>query len=124
MQSSKVRSAEPTLQGSAILLAALQRLKASNARTSIRSLAQRTGITPSYLSKILRGLKPISTSLLLPLSQSFSLDPIESRQLQEAILRNIENTNLSPKTGVRILHEDSPDPVSQYKTLSKSDFFE
>ena len=106
----------------ALLTGALLRLKKDNSLTSLRSLAQRMNVSPSYLSKIMRGLKPVSPALIPKLQKAFHLDLIETKALQRLTLENIEEKSLTPTTGLTSLESKASSSLEQYNGLTKKDF--
>lgn len=101
---------------------ALQRLKTQQTNVSIRSLAHRLSISPSYLSKILRGKKDIPAKLIAPLSKVFHLDLIETKELQRLVFEKLEQKKTSHATGIRVITSESP-KYQAYHTMGSSDYF-
>lgn len=105
-----------------LLTRALLRLKRDNPQTSLRSLALRMDVSPSYLSKVMRGLKPVSPALIPKLQKAFHLDLIETKSLQRLTLENIEEKSVTPSTGLKSLEVKSASGPETYRGLTKKDF--
>ena len=69
-----------------ILTGALARLSTKERRSSIRSVARRVSVSPSYLSKIFRGERPLTAKRLPPLAKALQLDRHEVAHLERAII--------------------------------------
>lgn len=61
--------------------------KRKNSRLSLRAVARKAGISPSYLSKIFSGQKPLPLARVRPLASALDLDPAAMRTLERAALR-------------------------------------
>jgi uncharacterized protein (TIGR02147 family) len=106
-----------------LLSEAAARLKRRAPGMTVRALAARLKVSPSYLSKILRGKKPISQSMLSRLVKALGLDSQQIAQLQRAILEEIENEDLVPATGIRTSRLEISSPVESYRNLERGDFW-
>lgn len=59
----------------------------ANRRISLRAIARKAGLSPSYLSKILSGQKALPLPRLRALASALDLDPAAIRNLERAALR-------------------------------------
>lgn len=107
---------------SQLLQEALGRLKMQNPQLSIRALARQCHLSPSYLSKLIRGDKNIPAKLVDQLSTVFKLDILEAREMQKRVLEFYEDRNLSKKTGFKIIRDESQS-LDSYKKLTKDDLW-
>lgn len=105
-----------------ILMKAFLRLKDENRNTSIRSVAKRSMISASYLSKLLRGEKSVPLKLIQKISKSLHMDFVEINNLQRLVLEELEEKKVNRKTGMKIVHV-SPVNFQEYKTMTRSDYF-
>jgi uncharacterized protein (TIGR02147 family) len=107
-----------------ILQSALERLKIQRELVSLRSLAAGLKVSPSYLSKVLRGQRRISASLLGPLARLLRLDHHEVAELQRLSLEQHENRKLVSVTGFRTLKRAPASQITtDYKSLSATDMW-
>ena len=124
MTSKKVNSNKPLNCGSELLREALTNLKSqSHSSVSIRFLAKACQISPSYLSKLVRGDKPIPPKLISILSKHFKLEMSESRELQKRVLQAYELKKVSAETGFTIVKKETGDPLNDYLKLPEKYFF-
>ncbi len=113
-----------TNSAAALLREALANLKSnSNGLISIRSLAKSCDVSPSYLSKIVRGDKPIPPILVKVLSKIFKLDVTDSRELQKRVLQAYELKKVASETGFTIVKNENGDPLKDYLKLPEKYFF-
>jgi uncharacterized protein (TIGR02147 family) len=106
-----------------LLNGALARLKKQNPLVSLRSVAGRVEVSPSYLSKIMRGERELPNKLISPLAKALQLDHHEISELQRLILKNFESSELSGKTGIRTLEKSSEFALTDYQDLGKTEFW-
>ena len=85
---------------SVFLRQAIVDVQKRNARLSLRAIAMRLEMSPSYLSKIVSGQRRIPASLLGPLGEVLGLDHLQLKTLQALIMANFEATDLTPETGL------------------------
>ena len=116
-------TSSPAARPEDLLLAASQRLKAQWPSFSVRAVAAKLGISPSYWSKILRGQKPIPNRLLPDVVRVLRLDTQTVAQLQRSILNAIETDALTPKTGLKTSGLVENSPVDAYRSLGREDFW-
>lgn len=103
-----------------LLHKALQRLRADNSRFSIRSLALKVGMSSSYLSKVIRGEKPLNVSLVKKLSAPLALDRIEIQTLHRCLLE-LETHDLD-HSGELLSGTLKKNAAAEYKTFAKRDY--
>jgi uncharacterized protein (TIGR02147 family) len=109
---------------SELLRAALARLKKHNAMISIRSLALNLNVSSSYLSKVFRGVRPLSASLLPGLIRVLQLDHHAVAKIQRSMLLGIEARKFSGGTGLRSMAEPRAGaPAQDYGLLDWSDLW-
>lgn len=106
-----------------LLKKASSSLKKERPGMSVRAVAGRLNVSPSYWSKVLRGERPLTPQLLPRVVRVLSLDVQQIAELQRSILENIEQEQLSPATGIRIARAAKDSPVSGYKNLGESEFW-
>lgn len=106
-----------------LLRAAFERLKGERDHISVRSIAARIGISPSYWSKILRGIKPLPKHLLPDVVRALRLDTPMVGQLHRAILSEIERDSLTPATGLETSQIPNESPVKDYRSLGRENFW-
>lgn len=106
-----------------ILLAAAEAFKKQWPGMSLRAVAAKLEISPSYWSKILRGKKPLPQHLIEKVVRVLGMDAQATGQLQRAILYSIEADVLAPATGITTSRELDRSPVESYKTLGREDFW-
>lgn len=106
-----------------LLSEAAGRLKSQAPGMSMRGVAGRLQITPSYWSKILRGKKPLPISLLPRVVKVLNLDTQQVAQLQRSILETIEQERLIPVTGLRTSREAKTSPIEEYRSLGRDEFW-
>ncbi len=107
-----------------ILLMASQRLKERYPGMTLRSVAAKLNISPSYWSKILSGKKPISKSILSKVVKTLGLDTQQTAILQRSILRKIESDKLSSVTGLEVQQlGDSLTELENYENLGRKEFW-
>lgn len=82
------KSAELLSQG-------LAQKKSKSPHFSLRYLAKRLGISPSYLSKVFTGKKPLPLSRLAALAKELELDPYSLRALKRALAREQKELGLN-----------------------------
>ncbi len=92
-----------------------------NARLSLRAIALRLEISPSYLSKIVNGQRRIPAALLNRLGEVLGLDHLLLRRLQSLMMANIEATDLTPETGLSASAPEPEAPLNDYDALSSKD---
>lgn len=85
-----------------ILSEALRRQIRKNPAYSMRALAKATKISPSYLSRILAGKKPIPEERFAPLVQSLGMDETSCRLLRHAMFRQTVGAS---KNAIAVLEE-------------------
>ncbi len=109
-----------------ILNEAFSLLKQQNPRLSLRAIAIRLKISPSYLSKIMKGAKKIPAKHFARFAKAFRLDPIQSKQLQEEIMDNYVVKPLE-KSGAPYLVEsqnkDARTQDAEYRKLTQPDYW-
>lgn len=98
----------------------LKRLKREQSSTSIRGLAQRLKVTPSYLSKVFRGEKPLSLPLAGKLAKALHFDHHQTAEIQRLLLEDIESSKIV--TGLRTLKKKRG-LSTQYAILGKPDYW-
>ncbi len=101
---------------------ASRRLKRERPGMSLRAVAGRLDISPSYWSKILRGERALSKALLPRVVKVLAMDVQQVAELQRCILQNIENEKLAPATGLNTQTEQRS-PVADYKEMGTPDFW-
>lgn len=106
-----------------LLQSAASSLKKQSPGMSLRAVAGRLKISPSYWSKILRGEKPLSKSLLPRVVKVLGMDAQQTAQLQRSLLEKIENDRLVPGTGIRTTQEVKGSPIENYRNLGRKDFW-
>ena len=106
-----------------LLNGALARLKKQNPLVSLRSVAGRVEVSPSYLSKIMRGERELPNKLIAPLAKALQLDHHEISEIQKLILKNFESNELAGETGIRTLERDSHFALTDYQDLGKTEFW-
>ena len=108
-----------------ILKSALERLKTANRPMSVRALAARLELSPSYLHKVFRGEKPLSLKLLPTIAQKLQLDHHEVAELQRLVLRAAEERKFEKVRGLRKAEKnDKSTPlVQEYEALGRSDLW-
>lgn len=99
------------------------RLKRQFPGMSVRGVAGRLEITPSYWSKILRGKKPVPPALLPKIVKVLRLDTQQVAQLQRSILQRIERDQLMPATGLRTTNKRKKAPTETYRNLETSEIW-
>lgn len=104
-----------------ILQEAAANLKDRSPGMSLRAVAGRLNISPSYWSKILRGQRPLPENLLPRVVKVLSMDTHQTARLQRTILQTIEERKLAPVTGVHTKRDTSP--VDEFKTLKQEDYW-
>jgi uncharacterized protein (TIGR02147 family) len=106
-----------------LLQRALTRLQTENRSISIRSLASRIDVSPSYLSKIFRGERSLPLRLLPALGKALQLDHHEVLQAQQVLLGAVEDRELQNATGIRTLPRENVRVATAYETLGQNDFW-
>lgn len=106
-----------------ILRDASARLKRQSPGMSLRAVAGRLNVTPSYWSKVLNGKKPITDTLLPQIIKVLRLDSQQIAHLQRAILEAIDTNQLAPVTGMRTIEKDERSPIEDYKDINRSDLW-
>lgn len=106
-----------------ILGEAMALLKQKSPGMSLRAVAHRLQISPSYWSKVLRGEKPLSAGLFPRIVSVLGLDRQQAALLQRALLEDIENDHLASATGFHVLRKEEGSPTKQYKSLGPEDFW-
>jgi uncharacterized protein (TIGR02147 family) len=104
-----------------LLSEAAERLKRQSPGMTVRGVAGRLEVTPSYWSKVLRGKKPLTTTLLSKVVKVLPFDTQQVAQLQQSILEFIEHDRLAPVTGMRTQKVQSP--IKNYQSLGREDFW-
>lgn len=105
-----------------ILREAAAHLKKERPAMSLRAVAARMEISPSYWSKILRGEKPLPENILPKVVKTLGLDAQQIARLQRSILDTIESERLAPVTGLRVAREERS-PIEAYRNLGREDFW-
>lgn len=109
---------------SQLLNRALERLRTENRRVSVRSLAQRLSLSPSYLSKIFRGERGLPLKQVAGLAKALQLDHHETAELQRLILSSLEEKETGGATGIRSLSAAGSNPLQGgYETFGQNDFW-
>jgi uncharacterized protein (TIGR02147 family) len=108
---------------SALLTEAAARLKKNAPGMSVRGVAGRLDITPSYWSKILRGKKPLPPPLIPKIAKVLGLDTLQLAHLQRSILATIERTELTPLTGVRTSRKGKRSPTQDYRNMTRDELW-
>ena len=106
-----------------LLREASEALKKRSAGMSLRAVATRLEISPSYWSKILRGEKPLAQNLLPKVVKVLGMDAQQIAQLQRSILEMIETEKLAPATGLTTSRETADSPIENYRNLGREDFW-
>lgn len=115
---------KPLDKTTACLQAAWTYFKSHNPQLSLRATAKRLDLSPSYLSKILRGEKRLPEHLVSSLGQALQMDDAGIQKLQRAVLEDFETSKLVPQTGVSALNQTITDlDLETYHALGKSDFW-
>lgn len=110
-------------EASDLLIEAATRLKRQSPGMSVRGVAGRLEITPSYWSKILRGKKPLPPTLLPKIVKVLGLDTQQVAQLQRSILDRIERDQLMPVTGIRTSRKVKKAPTEDYRNLNREEIW-
>jgi uncharacterized protein (TIGR02147 family) len=121
-QSSSVAS-ESSQKISHFLLRAIADVQKRNKSHSLRALAKRLEISPSYLSKIVNGQKRLPPNLLTRMSSVLNLDHIMLRELQSLMVAEIESAVLQPQTGMSARIEERNPGLKYYATLNAKEFW-
>jgi uncharacterized protein (TIGR02147 family) len=87
-----------------------RRTKKGNPQLSIRSVARVLDISSSHLSKVLRGVRPVTTGLMAGLCQCLQLDHHEVKELKRLLQKTQESTPASPV-------------IKEFATLANSEFW-
>jgi uncharacterized protein (TIGR02147 family) len=119
MSAQKMISAESAV----ILRAALARLNTKNRKLSLRALAGRLELSPSYLSKVFRGERPLPLRLLPALARALQLDHHEISELQRLALHSVEKRELGDATGIRTVSRKDSALVSEFENFSSNDYW-
>lgn len=82
-----------------LLRSALARLQQTNKAISLRSLAARLDLSPSYLSKVFRGERRLPLKQVGRLAKLLRLDHHETAELQRCVLGELETVKMG--TGIR-----------------------
>ena len=85
---------------------------------SLRAVASKLDISPSYWSKILRGKKPLTKTLVPRVVKVLGLDTQQVALLQRSILANLEAA-----TGITVNNESSPSPIENYANKGRDAFW-
>lgn len=104
------------------LQSAATSLKKERPGMSMRAVAKRLNVSPSYWSKILRGERALSQQLLPRVVKVLGMDVQQMAELQRRILQEIENQQLAPATGIKTQTEKTS-PTSGYVHLGQPDFW-
>lgn len=83
---------------------------------SLRAVARKLEVSPSYWSKVLRGEKPLTKNLFPKAVKTLGLDSQQVAVLQQMMLREI-----APAKGIEIPIEHAPSEA--YVSLGESDFW-
>lgn len=106
-----------------LLQAGFARAKKQNAQISQRALATKLGLTSSYVSKIMRGERPVPPALLGRFAKALQLDHHEVAEIQRILLKEVESRDLAPTTGIRTLETPSTPSLPEFTALGPSDFW-
>ena len=111
-----------------LLQEAAAALKSRSSGMSLRAVAARLDVSPSYWSKILRGEKPLSEQLLPRVVKVLALDAQQIARLQRSILETIEEERLAPATGIRTAAASSEgarggSQIDDFRDLGKEHFW-
>lgn len=106
-----------------ILKSAAAALKKERPGMSLRAVARRLNVTPSYWSKVLRGERALSQKLLPRVVKVLGMDVQQIAELQKSILSDIESAQLAPATGLRLTGDKSTSPVAGYRELGESQYW-
>jgi len=110
-------------EASELLNEAAIRLKRQSPGMSLRGVAGRLEITPSYWSKILRGVKPLPPTLLPKIVKVLGLDTQQVAHLQRLILDRIEREQLTAVTGMRTSHKVKKPPAEVFRNLNRDEIW-
>lgn len=105
-----------------LLTKAFERQKKQNNLLSLRAKASQMDLSPSYLSKILRGQKNVPLRLVPILEKGLHLDIAEVNDLQALILQQLEDEKATSKTGVASSRANAVS-FHEYKDLTRYDFY-
>lgn len=108
---------------SKLLQKSMKDLKSRSPGMSIRAVAQKLQVSPSYWSKILRGQKPLTQSLFPRVVKVLCLDSQQTAQLQRLWLEGMEEDQLTPVSGLSTLKDRESSPVEHYVHLNRNDFW-
>jgi uncharacterized protein (TIGR02147 family) len=95
-----------------IITRAISRMKRNNPAYSMRALAVTVGISPSYLSRIFKGVKPIPMGRFEKLVYALRMDETSQRILRESIFRQ---TFLKNNASVQSVIDDFSITDTQFK---------
>ena len=104
-----------------ILAEATERLKARSSGMSLRAVAAKLEVSPSYWSKVLNGKRPLSRELLAKVVKVLPMDPQQIANLHRTLLQTHEEKRLAPSTGLTT--EQAESPISEYKNLGTEHFW-
>jgi uncharacterized protein (TIGR02147 family) len=107
----------------ALLQTAARDLQKRHPGMSLRAVAAKLRISPSYWSKILRGQKPLPQKILPQVIRVLGLDSQQVGRLQRAMLSQIEKNEMTPFTGVRVNSINDASPIENYGNLGREDFW-
>ncbi|RZA08669.1 MAG: TIGR02147 family protein [Proteobacteria bacterium] len=110
------------LKPEAVLKASAAKLKKDWPGMSLRAVAARLEISPSYWSKILSGKAAFPQTLLARAVKVLAMDAQSTALLQRAILDAIELEQLTPATGLTVA-SSAESPVEDYGQLGRNEFF-
>jgi uncharacterized protein (TIGR02147 family) len=113
----------PELRPEDILTSAAEALKKQWSGMSLRAVAGKLEISPSYWSKILRGKKPLPQNLLEKVVKVLAMDAQQVALLQRSILNQLESDVLAPATGIKTSRESGRSPIENYRSLGREDFW-
>lgn len=116
METDKVSS-----EASRALQKAFANHKKQNPSASLRGVAAKLKISPSYWSKILKGQKNLPAELIPKILAVLKMDEQQTQELQLAILGDV-NQKLARKTGVKTLRSPKTQ-TEDFSLLGKNEFW-
>jgi uncharacterized protein (TIGR02147 family) len=108
---------------SSFLRHALEDLQKKNSSLSLRSVAKRLAISPSYLSKIFNGKKRVPPALVAKLGDVLQLDHLLLKDLQILMLEEIEDNTIMPSTGISSRAVLDTASMLEYESLPSKEYW-
>jgi uncharacterized protein (TIGR02147 family) len=97
------------------------RIKKQNPLLSLRGLAKKVDVTPSYLSKIFLAKKNLPLHLVPVIAEVLQMDITETNDLQNLVVEELEFQKSGGKTGLKSQRRSHVN-FQNYEDLGKSDF--